>query len=186
MGKHRYTRMSGPPADVLAARVQQAGSSDCWPFTGPHRGGTHPYGAIHLPGTRRSVLAHRLAYEIAFGPIPSGLFVLHHCDNPPCCNPAHLFVGTQKDNLRDMSQKGRHFSRTKPERLARGERNGQRTHPERTARGERARHKLTELQVKAIRNRLAGGESGRALAREYGLDKRTIYRIRDGMSWGWL
>lgn len=55
----------------------------------------------------RADKAHRVAYELANGPIPEGMKVLHRCDNPPCCNPAHLFVGTQADNVKDCLSKGR-------------------------------------------------------------------------------
>jgi len=54
--------------------------------------------------------AHRVAYEVQRGPIPVGLFVCHHCDNPPCCNGRHLFVGTTTDNMRDMWKKQRGFT----------------------------------------------------------------------------
>ena len=63
------------------------------------------YGILARNGQR--LLAHRAAWIDAFGPIPKGLNVLHHCDNPPCIEPTHLFVGTQGDNLRDMYAKGR-------------------------------------------------------------------------------
>ncbi|HUW16223.1 MAG TPA: HNH endonuclease signature motif containing protein [Actinomycetes bacterium] len=97
-----------PAADRLWAKVDKsAGPDGCWPFTGStmHNG----YG--HLGAGRRgdpTVAAHRVAYESAVGPIPAGMNVLHTCDNRPCCNPAHLWIGTQRDNLLDMVAKGRH------------------------------------------------------------------------------
>jgi hypothetical protein len=77
----------------------------CWPWTGAtfHWG----HGAVKVNG--RPWGAHRIAWELTRGPIPDGLLICHHCDNPPCCNPAHLFVGTHThlDNVRDMDAKGR-------------------------------------------------------------------------------
>jgi hypothetical protein len=67
-------------------------------------GKAHLYGAI-TTGT------HRLAWELANGPIPPGMQVLHRCDNPRCCNPEHLFVGTQQDNMADMALKKRSRNR---------------------------------------------------------------------------
>jgi len=57
------------------------------------------------------VRSHRVAWELTFGPIPSGLHVLHRCDNRKCVNPAHLFLGTNKDNVNDRELKGRHHSK---------------------------------------------------------------------------
>ncbi len=95
------------------------------------------YGTVNING--KMLLAHRVAWEIANGPIPASLWVLHNCpggDNPACCNPDHLWLGTHADNMADMVAKGRQGSRTHPERLARGDRHGSRTHPERLRRGE--------------------------------------------------
>jgi hypothetical protein len=75
----------------------------CWAYQGAIT--QHGYGALVRNGEK--IGAHKRAWELAKGPIPDGLYVLHHCDNPPCCNPAHLFLGTQIDNLADMRAKGR-------------------------------------------------------------------------------
>jgi hypothetical protein len=80
------------------------GGSGCWEWTAGRNidGG---YGRLRLDGGL--IMAHRLAWILTYGPIPEGLSVCHHCDNPPCCNPSHLFVGTQADNVMDAMKKGR-------------------------------------------------------------------------------
>ena len=83
---------------------------ECWEWKGARvKGG---YGNRGIGGGR-SALTHRLAYEWVYGPIPAGMHVLHRCDNPPCCNPAHLFLGTERDNALDKCRKGRHHSQKK-------------------------------------------------------------------------
>lgn len=73
--------------------------TDCWFWRGRCTGDGYPRWGMSY--------AHRMAWKLARGPIPDGLFVLHRCDNPSCVNPDHLFVGTQSDNMRDMVEKGR-------------------------------------------------------------------------------
>jgi len=77
--------------------------SGCWEWARSRK--STGYGVTYRNG--RQILAHRLAYETAVGPIPDGMFVCHHCDNPPCINPAHLFLGNHRDNVRDCIAKGR-------------------------------------------------------------------------------
>jgi hypothetical protein len=75
----------------------------CWVWTGSVVG--YGYGQIKVNG--RQLKTHRYVYEQLVGDIPDGMFVCHKCDNPPCCNPDHLFLGTPRDNTQDMVQKGR-------------------------------------------------------------------------------
>jgi hypothetical protein len=70
------------------------------------------YGRVHTSRKTRR-LAHRVAYEQAYGPIPDGMDVCHHCDNPPCVEPLHLFLGTHAQNMKDMVTKGRHGTKDK-------------------------------------------------------------------------
>lgn len=128
----------------------------CWVWTGH----CNRYGSFGLG--RKIVRAHRFSWELAHGPIPDGLCVLHKCDNPPCTNPGHLFLGTQLDNARDRDRKGRLNSRV-------GERN--------------PKAKLTETEVLAIRAEYVPRYGAlRAIARKYGV---TPSAIRWVVSEGW-
>lgn len=93
------------------------GPDICWEWqAGSH---TRGYGAFGAAGL--NLRAHRVSHSIVNGPIPDGLCVCHSCDNPPCCNPAHLWLGTMRDNTLDMAKKGRHGMVVRPELVWRGE-----------------------------------------------------------------
>ena len=158
----------------------------CWLWIGYTD--QHGYGTIFgsLTGDAadgREWRAHRLSWELLRGPIPDGMFVLHDCpdgDNPSCVNPAHLWLGTQADNVRDMDEKGRrrsgrggqqgdeHWTRRRPDLVRRG--------PDVSAAAAAARRRLSDAQVREIRERRAAGEKATSLAREYGV---TAGHVRD-------
>lgn len=146
------------------SKVDKSGGPDaCWPWTA----GRYPkgYGSFYMRG--RDHQSSRVAWVLLNGD-PGDLFVCHECDNPPCCNPAHLFLGSNSDNIVDAVQKGRHYSWFAENRGAvRGEK-----HPA---------AKLTAADAEAIR---ADVRPTRELAAEYGVNGSTIRRIRAGTAWG--
>src|SRR6266542_3401762 len=114
-----------------------------------------------------------------YGPIPAGLLILHDCDNPPCVRPDHLHPGTQQDNRREAMVR---------RRVATGERHGSQTHPEALRRGEQhGMAKLTAERVVEIRARYVrykrGGDTLKALAKEFGVTGVTIARVVKGETW---
>ena len=114
------SRPRAPLDERFWAKVDRASSDACWPWLATH--GRFGYGEFKVGGrSGRSVKAHRVAWELTHGPISDGLFVLHRCDNPPCCNPGHLFLGTHADNMRDMAQKGRQRARWTRQRIVIGQ-----------------------------------------------------------------
>ena len=129
----------------------------------PHSKNNGGYGRAWLNG--KTIGAHRLAFILAHGPIPKGLLVCHRCDNPPCCNPDHLFVGTPQDNNDDMIRKGRD-NRKMPAGHNVGSRN--------------PAAKLSKRDVEIIRGDRRGSVE---LAKIYGVHRNTIYNVRSGANW---
>ena len=159
-----------------------AGAPDeCWVWT--HATDTFGYGRVQYGGRVQS--AHLVAWIKAYGEINEDRCVLHRCDNPPCVNPAHLFLGTLGDNTRDMVSKGRHGSATQPERRARGDRNGAHVHPEQLARGERQwKARLTEERVREMRRLYAaGGITYEQLARRFNVSPASAHKAVVGQTW---
>lgn len=185
----------------LYERIAVRGPDECWQWTLS----THKFGYGQMWDGKRPEATHRLMWEVTHGEIPSGLMVLHTCDNPPCCNPKHLVLGTHDDNMRQARERGRmasgechglklhpgavasgerHGSRTKPESRARGDRNGSRSHPERVPRGERVKQaKLKAWQIPEIVRRHQNGETLSNLARSFQVSPATIYRAVNRQCW---
>jgi hypothetical protein len=138
--------------------------NNCWEYQG-HRH-AKGYGTIRIgsrkDGSRRMEQAHRFAWMKINGDIPDGLCVLHHCDNPSCVKPGHLFLGTNQDNMTDMVNKGR-------SRKSRGVLNPS--------------AKLTIHQVMEIKKRLKTGESPTSMANDYPVSRNLLYAMRNGDVW---
>lgn len=152
---------------------------DCWEWQGGLVAG---YG--HISSRKHGYhRAHRLAWTLLRGAIPDGVCVLHHCDNRRCVNPAHLFLGSRKDNAIDMASKGRQHLQRAPWKM-RGDLNPMRRHPELAPRG--SKHgcaKLTEDRVLAIRRSRAAGATNKDLARLNGVSLSAISFITTGQTW---
>lgn len=139
-------------------RVDKSGGPDaCWPWLG--RKTPDGYGRLTIQG--REAQAHRVAYTLAVGAVPAEYLIRHNCDNPPCCNPAHLSPGTHLDNMRDRNERGRVG---------------------------RPKAKLTPEQVASIRARLAESkgkhsDAYKKIAAEYGVTYDAVYRLHKGKTW---
>ncbi|PCK27817.1 HNH endonuclease [Rhodococcus qingshengii] len=167
-GDHdNHPRKMVKPGANLDERLRHHGwtktERGCWEWNGSRNKGG--YGQLAQGKSRDGnsknsvpILASRAAYMAWIGPVPPGMAVCHRCDNPPCINPAHLFLGTLHENNADSAQKRR------------------------TANGERkSSHKLSDSQIDEIRARYAaGGISQSELGREYGVSQQLIGMIADG------
>jgi HNH endonuclease len=143
----------------ILSRVVRA--STCWVWTGSKN--KKGYGHICI-GAGQIELAHRTSYRTFCGPIPDGLCVLHHCDNPVCLNPTHLFIGTQIDNINDCVSKGRN----------RG--GGQQ--------GEHHHHaKITDENAKEILELISAGVPLSKIAERFNFSYASVYAIKIGKTW---
>lgn len=208
--------LSEGEAQVIAFwdMVDSSGGPDaCWPWLGRRLSGKWDYGRLRWNKSRYETDAHRIAYEIATGDKLGKRHGCHRCDNPPCCNPAHIFPGTPLENTQDMWSKGRaHLQRPgaaerisrlgvealalHPERRARGDRHMSRTRPESLARGDRngsrkypEKRKRGEAQIQAkltddlVREIRASTETGGSIAKRLGISKTVVNRARRGKTW---
>lgn len=129
----------------------------CWGWLGP----VDKNGYGQLPcGYQKLIKAHRVSWRIYKGDIPEKHVICHSCDNPPCTNPDHLFIGTKKDNAQDMMKKGR---------STRGERN--------------YNAKLTEEDVKNIKFLLSLGVTGTRISKDFKISESVIHGIKKGIYW---
>lgn len=148
-----YPRPLVPAVDRFEAKIVRVPIAGCWIWTGA--GDPNGYGRFNPRG--KPMLAHRFAYEHYIGPIPDGMLLCHRCDVAACCNPAHMFIGTQKENMADAVTK---------RRVSAGE--------------HRPLSVLTRDAVAAIR---ASDESHSVLAAQYGVHRMTIGKIKRGERW---
>ena len=185
--------------------VDKSGGPDaCWPWMRCVSNGR--YGQVRIFG--KSQGAHRVAYILTHKQIPTKVYVCHKCDNPLCCNPAHLFAGSQRDNLQDAVAKGRmavghrkckpsmppktshgvlrdddHWTHLYPERAPRGDNHWMRRHPEQSLGEANKNSKLTEREVLQLRALHAQGVPIRTLMSQFGIGKTHAHRIVKRQSW---
>lgn len=142
-----------PLSDRFWVKVNVGAPDECWRWLAYIN--RHGYGRFRHKGAQTN--AQRVAYELKVGPVPQGMHVLHRCDNPACCNPAHLFLGTNSDNAADRHSKGRDAAM---------EGNG--------------RAKLTAAKAREIRS---SNLSIREAAMAFGVGKSTVHHIRKMHTW---
>lgn len=154
MGKHE------PQPVLFWRKVDRRGDDDCWEWQASKYANGHGQFAID----RKPMGAHRFSWMLHFGDIPDGLFVCHKCDNPPCVNPRHLFLGTPLDNIRDMDRKGRRV--VVPNRGC-----------------ENGKSKLTAADVAEIRSLLSTKQTYASIGRLFGVTYGVISNIDNGRTY---
>lgn len=156
----RYGKARKPPLERLLNRIDQSGGPDaCWPWTGWTNDRGYGHITIDDGNVKRGMGAHKAMYIIAKGPVPDGLFVLHSCDNPPCCNPEHLRVGTQVENMADRREHGAGYARGHD-----------------APRAVPVSDELAET-IRALYQPRVKGRGQHALAGQFGLSRTTVQRI---------
>lgn len=172
MPKGIYPRLPRPRrslADRLWSKVDRSGGPDaCWPFTGYCD--EDGYGHLRAIEKGDPTLAHRIAYELENGPLGDRC-ARHKCDNPPCCNPAHLIPGTNADNVADKVARGRQAAGPAHGLKIRGENHGN--------------AKLTVDAVRRIRELAASGTSHEEIAIVFSISPKYVPLILSGRRWGW-
>jgi len=164
-----YSKYTTDDVSRFWSKVDRSG--ECWLWEAY----CYPNGYGKFFAQQAHHYAHRVCYELTYGPIPDGYNVCHHCDVRNCVNPLHLFVGTQADNLKDMASKGRSAS---------GDRNPSRLYPERRAKGEQhGRAKLNAADVIEIRRLANIGITPDVLSTQFGITHSQIYRIIHRERW---
>jgi hypothetical protein len=131
----------------------------CWLYLGALKNG---YGKFWSQSQKKLIHAHRFAYTCFIGPIPDGMCILHSCDNPSCCNPQHLTVGTQEENMQQCLERGRWHEQKGQENNA---------------------AKLTEEVVKEIRFLCDLDITQKTIAKKFGVSLRQVHHIRAHKQW---
>jgi hypothetical protein len=143
--------------DLFWPKVAVGHPDECWEWLGHRR--QSGYGWFNARG--RPTNAHRVAYALAKGPIPDGAFVCHSCDNPPCCNPRHLWLGSPAENTKDMDRKGRRTFSTKIG----------------------AENHNAKLNAEVALEIVSSNLSNKALSKKFGVTPSAINNVRKGKAW---
>ncbi len=156
--------LSNSDKERFWGKADKRGPDECWEWNAAKDNAG--YGWFYLCG--KMYRAHRISWVVENGSIPEGKLILHKCDNPPCVNPGHFFIGVQKDNVLDMERKSRASHPS-------GAFHGSRTHPEKLS--------LTDLKVLEIRKCYSEGESQVKIAGRFGISQSQVSRTINRRNW---